>query len=135
IPGGNATAVGSGPFIENNVTTDPVRFARAAAALEAEPALGVGSPTVAWVDAAFRAMAEFAAPAYAARIRQPILIAAAGRDQIVSTPMIERFAHDLRAGARLIIAGSRHEMLMEQDHYRAQFLAAFDAFVPGTPLY
>jgi len=25
--------------------------------------------------------------------------------------------------------------LMEQDRYRAQFWAAFDAFVPGTALY
>jgi lysophospholipase len=24
---------------------------------------------------------------------------------------------------------------MEQDRYRGQFWAAFDAFVPGTPLY
>jgi lysophospholipase len=26
-------------------------------------------------------------------------------------------------------------MLMEHDRYRAQFWAAFDAFVPGTPLF
>ena len=37
----------------------------------------------------------------------------------------------LRAGSHLIVAGARHEILMEQDHYRAQFWAAFDAFVPG----
>ena len=41
----------------------------------------------------------------------------------------------LRAGSHLIIAGARHEMMMEQDRYRAQFWAAFDAFVPGTPLF
>jgi lysophospholipase len=41
----------------------------------------------------------------------------------------------LRAGSHLIIAGARHEMMMETDRYRAQFWAAFDAFVPGTPLY
>ena len=26
-------------------------------------------------------------------------------------------------------------ILQEQDRYRAQFWAAFDAFVPGTPLF
>ena len=41
----------------------------------------------------------------------------------------------LRAGSHLVIAGSRHEILQEQDRYRAQFWAAFDAFVPGTPLF
>ena len=31
--------------------------------------------------------------------------------------------------------GARHELLMEQDRFRMQVLAAFDAFVPGTPLF
>ena len=31
--------------------------------------------------------------------------------------------------------GAKHEILQEQDRYRAQFWAAFDAFVPGTPLF
>jgi lysophospholipase len=41
----------------------------------------------------------------------------------------------LRAGSHLVVVGSQHELLMEQDHYRTQFWAAFDAFVPGTPLF
>jgi lysophospholipase len=41
----------------------------------------------------------------------------------------------LRAGSHLVIAGSKHEILQEQDRYRGQFWAAFDAFVPGTPLF
>ena len=72
---------------------------------------------------------------FRASIRQPIIIVAAGRDEIVSTAAIEEFAIRLRAGSHLIVAGSRHELLMEQDRYRAQFWAAFDAFVPGTPLF
>jgi alpha-beta hydrolase superfamily lysophospholipase len=31
--------------------------------------------------------------------------------------------------------GAKHELLMEQDRFRSQFWAAFDAFVPGTPAY
>ena len=31
-----------------------------------------------------------------------------------------------------MIEGARHEILQEQDVYRAQFWAAFDAFVPGA---
>jgi lysophospholipase len=101
--------------------------------LEQEPALGLGAPTIAWVDGAMRLMKRFAEPGYAARIRQPILMVAAGRDEIVSTPAIETFGMNLLAGRHLILAGSRHEILQEQDHYRGQFWAAFDAFVPGTP--
>ncbi len=56
-------------------------------------------------------------------------------DGIVSTPAIEDFALRLRAGSHLIVPGARHELLMEQDRFRIQSLAAFDAFVPGTPLF
>jgi lysophospholipase len=135
IPGGDSSVVAAKPFIGNILTTDPVRHARTVAVLEAEPALGVGSPTVGWACAAFEAMRQFDDPAYTAKIHQPVLMIAAGRDVIVSTPKIESYATRLRAGSHLIIAGAKHEIMMEQDRYRAQFWAAFDAFVPGTPPY
>jgi lysophospholipase len=135
IPGGGATAVTSSPFVGNDVTSDPVRYARTAAIVDTEPKLGLGSPTIGWVDAAFRAMGEFADPSYPAQTRLPILIVAAGQDTIVSTPAIGQFAVRLRVGSHLVIAGARHEILMEQDRFRSQFWAAFDAFVPGSPLF
>jgi lysophospholipase len=135
VPGGDASLVQQRPFVGNPLTSDPVRYARNIAILEAEPALGIGWPTVAWADSAFRVMGELSDPGYPARIRQPLLIIAAGRDAIVSTPAIDEFAVRLRAGSHLIVPGARHELLMEQDRYRGQALAAFDAFVPGTPLF
>jgi lysophospholipase len=80
-------------------------------------------------------MAEIGNPGFPSKIRQPLMMVAAGRDQVVSTAAIEDVAVRLRAGSHLIIAGARHELMMEQDRYRAQFWAAFDAFVPGTPLF
>jgi lysophospholipase len=80
-------------------------------------------------------MRLFQMPSYPSRIRQPILIAAAGQDEVVSTPAIEEFGVHLLAGSHVIVPGARHEILQEQDLYRKQFFAAFDAFVPGTPLY
>jgi lysophospholipase len=135
VPGGGATAIGTLPFAGNPLTSDPVRYARTVAVLEAEPALGIGSPTVGWLDAAFRTMNDFADPAYVNRLRQPLLLVAAGRDQIVSTRAASEFAVRLRAGSHLVVPGARHELLMEQDRYREQFWAAFDAFVPGTPAF
>ena len=132
---GDASVTGTEGFLGNVLTSDPVRYARNAAVLEEEPGLGLGAPTVAWVDAALRQMGLFAEPSYPAAIRQPILMVAAGRDEVVSTPAIESFGHTLLAGRHLILAGARHEILQEQDHYRLQFWAAFDAFVPGTPRY
>jgi lysophospholipase len=135
IPGGSDALTGSESFINNPFTSDPVRFARNAAILEEDPTLGLGSPTVAWADTAVRTMRGFRAANYPLQIRQPILMLAASSDTIVSTAAIEEFAYHLRAGSHLVIAGSRHEILQEQDRYRAQFWAAFDAFVPGTPLF
>jgi lysophospholipase len=135
VPGTPRVVSGAEGFIGNVVTSDPVRYARNAAVLEEEPALGLGPPTVAWAASALRVMKQFERPAYAGHLRQPILLVAAGRDQVVSTAAIETFGSHLIAGRHLIIAGSMHEMLQEQDHYRDQFWAAFDAFVPGTPLF
>ena len=135
VPTGDARAHGSENFIGNVLTSDPVRFARNAAVLEEAPELGLGAPTITWADAAMRLMKQFAVPSYAGSIRQAILMVAAGRDEVVSTPAIETFGMNLLAGRHLILPGSRHEILQEQDHYRGQFWAAFDAFVPGTSLY
>ncbi len=135
VPGGDNDIVGTGPFVSNPVSSDPVRYARNAAILEEDPTLGIASPTIAWADTAIRAMHGFRAMDYPSRIRQPILMLAASHDTIVSTAAIEEFAYHLRAGSHLVIAGSKHEILQEQDRYRAQFWAAFDAFVPGTPLF
>ena len=135
IPGGDANVIGTEPFMGNVLTSDPVRYARNAAIIEAEPALGLGAPTIAWASATFRAIRPFRNPTYPGSIRQPILIIAAGREEVVSTPAIEEFASYMRAGSHLILPGARHEILMELDRHRAQFWAAFDAFVPGTPLF
>ena len=135
VPGGSDEISGLAPFVNNPLTSDPVRYARNAAIIEEDPTLGIASPTVAWADAAFSAMITFRGMTYPSQIRQPILMLAASSDTVVSTAAIEEFAYHLRAGSHLVIAGAKHEILQEQDRYRAQFWAAFDAFVPGTPLF
>jgi lysophospholipase len=131
IPGGNVDLIKSTAFPGNPLTSDPRRYARNAAILEADPTLGIASPTVAWLDAAFAAMAEFRSPEFAGRIRQPVLMLAAGDDTIVSSPAIAAFARRLPAGSHRVIAGAKHEILQEDDRYREQLWAAFDAFMPG----
>jgi lysophospholipase len=134
IPGGGPLAVVNRPFLGNPSTSDLVRYERTAAIVEAAPELGLGSPTISWTHAAYRVMERLADPAYPAVMRQPMLIIAAGEDHVVSLSAIERFATKLRAGTHLVVAGSRHEILMEREVFRAQFWAAFDAFIPGSPL-
>ncbi len=113
-----------------------MRYARNAAILEEDPTLGhrLADGGLGRYRVHARCTA-FAPSNYPSEIRQPILMLAASNDTIVSTSAIEEFAYHLRAGSHLVIAGSKHEILQEQDRYRAQFWAAFDAFVPGTPLF
>lgn len=132
IPGGGATAIHAMPFPGNVLTSDPDRYARTGAIIDAAPELALGSPTVAWLDAAYRAMGDFADPAYPRAIHHPVLMVAAGQDAVVSTQAIEQFAIRMRAGAHVILPGGRHELMMEQDRLSGQFWAAFDAFIPGS---
>ena len=91
VPTGHGAPIGVDDFVGNVLTSDPVRYARNMAVLEEAPELGIGAPTIAWADAALRLMKQFAVPSYAGSLRQPILMVAAGRDDVVSTPAIENF--------------------------------------------
>jgi lysophospholipase len=133
VPGSNVDRVRASGFPGNPLTSDPGRYARNAAMLSHDPTLGIGSPTVAWLDAAFDTVVEFGAADYPSRIVSPVLMVSAGADSVVSGTAIARFAARLPAGSHLTIGAARHEILQEADAYRAQFWAAFDAFVPGSP--
>jgi lysophospholipase len=132
VPSGGNRPIVARPFEGNPLTTDPVRFNRIKTILEAEPRLGIGDPTIAWVHAAFRAMRKFADSDYPRLITTPTLVVAAGEDRVVSTPAIERFSARLKAGRFVTLSRARHEILLERDDVRSQFWAAFDAFVPGA---
>lgn len=120
------------PFKGNKLTTDPDRYARNVELFKQAPQLGLGGPTVSWVSAFCRASAEVSSADFMAAMRVPILIVAAGSDEVVSNRAIEQYARRLRSGRLVTIDGARHEILQEADRYRDQFFAAFDAFVPGT---
>ncbi len=130
-PGGGRASGMSRPFEGNDLTSDPVRYARNAAIVAAAPQLAVGGPTIGWVNAALRITRRLADPEFPRRTTTPVLILAGAEDHVVSTTAIERFANSLRAGRMIRLAGARHEILQERDAIREQFWAAFDAFIPG----
>ncbi|MCT8971648.1 alpha/beta fold hydrolase [Microbaculum marinisediminis] len=135
VPGGGATHAGTMPFAGNALTSDPVRFRRSNRIIEVEPALGLGSPTISWFRAAGDAMAEVMDPDFPPRLHVPTLMVAAGDDRIVSSRAIETMAFRMKTGSQVVIPAARHEILMERDYIREQFWAAFDAFVPGSPVF
>ncbi|MCX7899224.1 MAG: alpha/beta hydrolase [Methylocystis sp.] len=131
IPGGRLGSIVNEPFADNLLTSDPQRLARNQAILRAAPQLGIGDPTVGWVNAAFRQLQRFEAPEYMLRARTPMLVFSCGRDEIVSTPAIERFMQRVDLSTLINVPGARHELLMERDELRDVFWRAFDEFIRG----
>ncbi|HVY19095.1 MAG TPA: alpha/beta hydrolase [Bauldia sp.] len=130
-PGQAAETLLNTPFEGNKLTGDRARYERNADMTEKLPDIFVRGPTFAWVYAAFRAMAEAAAPGYAQTIRVPTLAIIGALDRVVSVTAAERLVSSIRAGAQVVIPGAEHELPMERNVIREQMFAAFDAFVPG----
>lgn len=120
-------------FESNVLTSDFVRWSRNKAVLDQAPELALGSPTVGWLRSALRSCALLQRPDYPKYVAVPMLMFAAGADQVVSPRAIEDFAVDLKIGGLIAMPGSRHEILQESDAIRQRFWAAFDAYM-GVPI-
>ena len=116
-------------FPNNPLTGDLIRYMRMVDVIRANPALEITSPTIRWVASAMGAMAEAGRDDFPGRIKVPLLMLAAARDEVVSTAAIEQLGLRLRTGRHVVIAGARHELFMETDIIRGQVFAAFDAFI------
>jgi lysophospholipase len=127
-PGSGSAASDDEMFENNIVTSDPERFARQQAVVAAVPSIGLGGPTVGWVNQAFRSVDEIADPEYLADITTPVLLFEAGADKLVRGGSIRHVAEGLPNGEYILVDGSAHEILMEQDIYQEVFWTAFDAF-------
>jgi lysophospholipase len=134
VPGGSDVPVDLCPFEGNVFTSDRDRFARNRQLTEQCPDLAIGSPTNRWLKAAYASCARLMKLETAVRVRIPMLLVAAGMDQIVSSSAIETFASRLKVGARVALAGSLHEILQERDEIRLRFWAAFDAYLGTSSL-
>ncbi|TAL83304.1 MAG: alpha/beta hydrolase [Beijerinckiaceae bacterium] len=132
VPGVRRKPVFLQSFSQTALTSDEARHRRTADIVRAAPDLALGAPTIGWTNAAFRLMRQFEDADYARRTLTPILVMAAGADRLVDTSAIETFASRLKAGHCITLPYARHEILMERDAFRAQFWAAFDAFIPGV---
>jgi lysophospholipase len=132
IPGGRGRPWELAPFDDNRLTSDRLRYERIRDVLEAAPWLGLGSPSIGWLNAAARSIMQINALSFAPSVKVPTLIVAAGNDNVVSTRAIERFATRVKTCRHLVIAGAKHELLQERDEIRDQFWAAFDAYIPGS---
>lgn len=134
IRGGSDDSADPVRFEGNPLTSDKERFTRNRALIEAAPHLLLGAPTIGWLNAAYRSMAMLNKPAYAERVRVPLLIGIAGRDTVVDSRATEAFAARVKLCTSLMLPLARHEILQEVDDIRARFWAAFDAYLGVEPV-
>ena len=90
--------------------------------LRDNPALALGGPTAAWLDATFRSINLTWSSGYAEAIDTPVLIIGGGRDRVVVTARQEMMAKRLSKGRFHMIDKAAHEILMECDDVRFAFL-------------
>ena len=121
---------GAMPFDGNPLTSCPTRFGDFSRLRETHSDLGIGPPTARWLNEVRKAMARVLQPDHLTQITVPTLILAPVQDGVVPFSAMEALARRFRAGRLVPISGARHELLMEQDRYRAQALAAILAFLP-----
>lgn len=123
---------GSLPFSQNLLTSDAQRFARNRRLTDAHPDLALGPPTARWLHETFKAIRRVSSREHLTRIRVPTILLAPTMDSLVPHLSVETLARNFRACHMIPIDGARHELLQEADHYRAQAIAAIEAFIPGS---
>jgi lysophospholipase len=129
IPGSKDKASFKGKFAGNRLTSDENRFNTMAQVGAMRQDLFIGAPTVGWVYQSIKAYDEIHSTPSAQFTKKPMLIVAAGNDDIVSTPATKELAKRLPQATLVVIEGAQHEVLMEKDALRNQFWAAFDKFL------
>ena len=128
VPGGERFDPLAETFETNPVTRDAHRFARNLGILRAKPSLALGSPTLGWLGATYRAMARVFGHRFARSLAAPILIVTAEDELLVDNKAQARLATMLPRCRQVVIPGARHEILMERDEIRAAFWRHWDAF-------
>ncbi|GLQ24420.1 lysophospholipase [Algimonas ampicilliniresistens] len=118
-------------FADNKLTSDRDRYRRWASFFQDTPRLRVGEPTFGWIAAALNSMAFI--NRNAPQLGIPGLMVAAGGDQIVDPASIEQFA--MKSGCDFhVVPGAKHELFLERDVMRNEFLGVIDRFLEEQAL-
>ena len=99
----------------SELTSDVEEVERQRHCLQQHPELQLGSPSFAWLQAAFRSIVVLNRSDGIARIRVPVTQFVAGADQVVDNRAIYALDARLTNGTVVSIPGALHELLLESD--------------------
>jgi lysophospholipase len=119
------------PFEDNALTSDVRRWNRDANILQNHKNLGVGGPTFAWLVATILSLKDLHKRRRSQGLNTPVMILLAGRERVVDNKAAYRFAASMPGVSVVTIQQSLHEVMLENDAIRKEFLAAFDSYIAG----
>ncbi|MCE9507875.1 MAG: alpha/beta hydrolase [Alphaproteobacteria bacterium] len=131
MPGGGDWKEGRDPFQGNAKTTDPERYEVLHEIFKSKPELTMGDPTYGWVHHAFESIDILNDEAYLKAIKTPILMQISGDEAIVDKTASERAAALIPNCTRVDMPTAKHEIWMERDELRNQWLSAAGTFLEG----
>ena len=114
-------------FEKDALTSDETRYELWRQQLYACPHLAVGGPTWGWLAVGLDIGERALKPKALKVVRIPVSIVQSGEDDRVWKQTNRWAAKRLGRGRYVEVAGARHEVIMETDDLRAQFLDEFDA--------
>jgi lysophospholipase len=131
MPGGADLSEDREPFKGNAKTSDPERYKVLHEIFRDKPELTMGDPTYGWVLHTFESIDILNDEAYLKSIKTPVLMQISDDDTIVDKAAAERASTLLPNCTRVDIPTSKHEIWMERDELRNQWLAKADIFLEG----
>lgn len=127
IPGGTDWAEEA--FKDNKKTSDPERFAAAEETVRDNDSLKIGDATYGWVYHTFSSIDTLNDEDYLKAIKTPILMEVSGDEKIVDRAAQDRAVTLLPNVRKVEIAAAKHEIWMERDALRNQWLEKVDDFI------
>ncbi|MFO1034068.1 MAG: alpha/beta hydrolase [Hyphomicrobiales bacterium] len=122
-----------GPFVENPLTNSEARWDRDAGTLARYPDIAVGGATFGWLHAAMESINSLKHGSFPKGPKCPVLMVLAGRDRVVDNAAAEAFAARVPGVSVVRVQDSLHEILMERDVIREEFLAGLETYLGEAP--
>lgn len=110
------------PFVANELTHSEIRYQIFRQEYQEVPQVQLGGVSGHWLHVAAQGMDEIEQNAY--RFPIPALVIQAGADQIVDNKRQSRVVAKMTHSKLMVVEGSKHELLEEQDKFRIPCLTA-----------
>lgn len=117
----------------SNLTSDAERIKVLAVWFARKPELALADPTYGWVYQTMQSVDILNQEKYLKDIATPILMEISGQEKVVLKSAAERAADLMPNCTRVDIKEARHEIWMERDALRNQWLKAMDDFLARKP--